>query len=130
MTNDEKKGPVFTGRVWTETKSKVIMSGNIVKTDTKESDTPDKRYIKIIKSENDKGEVKTEICMSLGLIYTNSDKKNKFSPDAGGPVTIDNLALKLGAWIQETEGTGDEWSLSLSEPFKKDEKEDEDKYPF
>ena len=36
MENDtEKKGPIFSGRVWPETKSKVIMSGNIVKTDTK-----------------------------------------------------------------------------------------------
>ena len=75
MENDtEKKGPIFSGSVWPETKSKVIMSGNIVKTDTKDSETPDKGYIKIIKSENDKGEVKTEICMSLGLIYKNTRK--------------------------------------------------------
>ena len=130
MENDtEKKGPIFSGRVWPETKSKVIMSGNIVKTDTKDSETPDKRYIKIIKSENDKGEVKTEICMSLGLIYKNTDKKTpKLSPDFGGPCTIDEMQLKLGAWLQETEGSGDEWSLSLSEPYKV--VDEEDKYPF
>jgi len=131
MDNDKKSGSLWNGRIWTESDSKVLFSGNIVKTDTKDSDTPDKRYVKVIRSTNDKGETKTEFCVSLGLLYPNKDKRSQNSPDIGGPLTLDQVKLKLGAWLQETEGSGDEYSLSLSEPYSQQENnEEEDKYPF
>lgn len=61
-----------------------------------------KLYGAIVKSINDKGEVKYEFMQSLGLIHLNDDKRSEKSPDMGGKVTYNGKKYKLGCWARES----------------------------
>jgi len=135
--NYKKVPPIFVGKMWSETEGTVLASGNIVRWEDKDLENPPKRYIKVIKSKNNKGETKIEFLQSMGLLYDNTDdpQRRPNSPDIGGGVTVDEIITKgstnpdgsknpdlvswaeskFGAWIKaDADYAGDLYSISIS----------------
>lgn len=123
--------PRFKGRIFQETKSKVLRSGNIQQV-TKRLDenknpvkdekgrliwdkTGDKHYIKVIEFENDEGVKKLELCLSLGLIYDNHKTPGSSGTDQSGPITIDGSEMKYAAWyVEDGEYSGKALDVTIS----------------
>lgn len=87
----------------------------------------EKKYFAIVESANDKGELKYELMMSVGLIHTNSEeeKRKPTSPDIGGKVTIDGTVYKFGGWKKEGK-----WGPYTSCSLRVDKPIDTEKVPF
>ena len=94
--NDKKYNDELIGYLWHDNDSTILKKGSFTINGKKE-------YGAMIKSFNNKNEVKYEFLVSLGLIHMNIDKKSEKSPDMGGRITFNGSSYKLGCWEKETQ---------------------------
>tara|TARA_R100001510_G_C7518474_1_gene114985 strand:- start:54 stop:446 length:393 start_codon:yes stop_codon:yes gene_type:complete len=87
--------------------AQIIRKGSVLWKKATPNDTKDEmRYLSIIESENNKGEKKLELAMSVGLIFVNNNKIDKDSPDISGGVTIDGERYKFYGRKRESNKDG------------------------
>jgi len=93
--NDKKYEDELTGYLWHENAATIERKGSFTINGKKE-------YGCLVKSYNNKDEVKYEFYVSAGLMHLNTDKKTERSPDMGGKITFNDEVFKLGCWARET----------------------------
>lgn len=152
MMNKKTFIPKMKGRIFTESNCKVLRSGNIQEVSIRKDEngkpvkdekgrniydkTGDKHYIKVIQFENEQtGEKKLELCLSLGLIYDNEKIPGTDGTDQSGPITIDGEELKYAAWyVEDGEFSGKALDVTISKVIDNDEnvssKSNDDEIPW
>lgn len=96
MSDEKKYDDEGSGYLWHENDATIERKGSFVLNGKKE-------YGALVKSFNNKNEVKYEFLVSLGLMHINTDKKSERSPDMGGKITFNGEVYKLGCWAKETQ---------------------------
>lgn len=56
-----------------------------------------------------------------GALFKNNDKESDKHPDYKGSINVDGKELQIAAWLKESQKGVKYMSLSVSEPYKKDE---------
>ena len=127
----EKSGALFIDK-----NAQIIRKGSVLwKKNSEHNGKNEKRYFSIIESENNLGEKKLELAMSVGLVFVNNNKFSDDSPDISGNVTIDNVSYKFYGRKKETNKDGLPFTtMQLVETESMDEfhknTNDDDKMPF
>lgn len=99
---DKKFDDMNSGYLWHENDAVIERKGSfVVRKDAEGKDV--KEYGALVKSFNNKGEVKYEFMVSVGLMHLNTDKKSERSPDMGGKIYLHKKNYKLGCWARESE---------------------------
>ncbi len=127
----EKSGALFIDK-----NAQILRKGSVLwKKNTEQNNKDEKRYFSIVESENNLGEKKLELAMSVGLVFVNNNKFSDDSPDISGNVTIDNVSYKFYGRKKETKDGLPFTTMQLVETesmdnFHKNTNDDDDKMPF
>lgn len=120
------------GALWVDNNAQILRKGSMLwKIADGNTNKDEKRYFSLIESENNLGQKKLELVMSVGLVFVNEQKFSEDSPDISGNVTIDGKVYKFYGRKKEAKDGLPFTSCQLVE--KDDEifvKEAEEKLPF
>jgi len=120
------------GALWVDNNAQILRKGSMLwKFADENNHKEEKRYFSLVESENNLGQKKLELVMSVGLVFVNDKKFSEDSPDISGNVTIDNKVYKFYGRKKEAKDGLPYTSCQLVE--KDDEifvKEQEEKLPF
>ncbi len=103
---DKQYDKELKGFLWHETGSIVLRKGTL-------QIKGEELYSAIIKSQNNRGEDKYELMISVGLLHLNDAKKSERSPDIGGPISWNGVSYKFGGWKRVSEKGTEYTSVSL-----------------
>ncbi len=111
MSEEDKKYEVKekSGSLWIDNNAEILRKGSVLwelATENNNLEKDEKRYFTIIESENNKGEKKLEVAMSIGLVYVNDKKFSENSPDLSGNVTVDGIQYKFYGRKKESKRDG------------------------
>ena len=133
MTDKKYQEKEKSGALFIDKNAQILRKGSVLWEFASQDDNKDKkRYFSIIESENNKGEKKLELAMSVGLLYVNNNKFSEDSPDISGNVTIDDVSYKFYVRKKENKKDGLPFTtMNLVETEKmEDATFDDDNLPF